>query len=76
MNLKLLVVDSLGDEMILKNDQTGQKFNWPKSMLPKSVSLGEYVYFNILSSDKKDDIKTDQSKQLAKDILNEILNVD
>ena len=50
--------------------EDGQKLNWPKDKLPKDMKEGVVVWLNIL----KDEEATKHQKELAKEILNEILN--
>ncbi len=57
-----------GDKAVLiTNDK--QAINWPKDKLPQTAKEGTVLEINII--DSKD--KTNNNKQLAKDILNEIL---
>ena len=57
-----------GDKAVLiTNDK--QAINWPKDKLPQTAKEGTALEINII--DSKD--KTNNNKQLAKDILNEIL---
>jgi len=44
---------------------------WPKSKLPGNIKPGSVLIFNILG----DSVKGKNNKEIAKEILNEILNV-
>lgn len=60
-----------GDLAVLSFDD-GQKLNWPKSKLPKDIKEGSVVFVYV-SSNKE---ATKNQKELAKEILNEILKKD
>ena len=57
-----------GDYAVLSLDD-GQKLNWPKEKLPKNVQEGEVIWLSIT----KDKEATKNQRELAKEILNEIL---
>ena len=70
MNVKLTIDRFENDKAVLK---TEDRFTiiWPKDKLPENIHEGMVLIFNI-SSDTEDE---KNKKQLAKDILNEILDV-
>ncbi len=69
MNIKLTVKEVVGEFLVLKleNDQT---VKWPSSYLPREVKIGDVLTFAI-----NDDGAKKEPEQLAKDLLNEILNI-
>ena len=71
MILKLIVDRFEGDKGVLKTEDN-QTIVWPKNKLPINSKEGEVLLFVITNS--KEEEKS--SKQLAKDILNEILDVE
>lgn len=60
-----------GNDAVLKINDNGKEVLWPKSNLPVGINEGDYLNFLISESDSD----SSKRKQLAKDILNEILNV-
>lgn len=69
MNIKLTIDRFENNKAILITDE-GDTVIWPKSKLPNDAREGMVLNFNILS-----DLETEkEKKELAKDILNEILN--
>lgn len=69
MILKLTIDRFEGEQAILKTEDNAS-INWPKSKLPADCQEGSSLLFAISNNPQKDLT----SKQLAKDILNEILN--
>lgn len=69
MNLNLTIDRFEEDKAVLKTTDN-QTIIWPKGKLPKSAQEGSVLSFVITGSAATD---TD-SKELAKNILNEILN--
>lgn len=69
MNYKLTIDRLEGDKAVLKTED-GQSIIWPKNTLPKDAREGMVLSFNITDDEKEE--KND--RQLAKDILNEILD--
>lgn len=69
MNYKLTIDRLEGDKAVLKTED-GQSIIWPKNTLPKDAREGMVLNFNITDDEKEE--KND--RQLAKDILNEILD--
>jgi hypothetical protein len=57
-------------EVILKDDN-GEIVVWPKNKLPENIALGSSLYFTVHSQKNL----AEDEPQLAKDILNEILNI-
>jgi uncharacterized protein (DUF2225 family) len=49
--------------------EDGQKLNWPKEKLPKNIKEGAVLWLSIL----EDKEATQKQRELAKEILNEIL---
>jgi len=71
MKLKLTIDRFEEDKAVLKTDD-GFSIIWPKNKLPEDSHEGMVLIFNIT-----DDAETEKNnKQLAKDILNEILNTE
>lgn len=69
MNIKFTIDRFENNKAILITDE-GDTVIWPKSKLPNDAREGTVLNFNILS-----DLETEkEKKELAKDILNEILN--
>lgn len=65
-----LTIDRLeGDKAVLKSED-GQTIIWPKDKLPLEAKEKNVLTFTV-DSDKKSE---EEKKNLAKDILNEILN--
>ncbi|PIR13987.1 hypothetical protein COV49_00335 [Candidatus Falkowbacteria bacterium CG11_big_fil_rev_8_21_14_0_20_39_10] len=71
MNYKITVDRFEENKAILKTDD-GPEIIWPKDKLPPEIREGDVLDFSIL---KDEEAKTAKKKQ-AKDILNEILDVD
>lgn len=58
-----------GDKAVLKT-KDGETIIWPKNKLPENINEGTVLTYLITG-----DIETEQEKQeIAKEILNEILN--
>ncbi|HNV12334.1 MAG TPA: hypothetical protein PK686_02980 [bacterium] len=72
MEIKLKFIGFKNDYAVLKNDENNQEILWPQNYLPTGINEGSYLNF-LVSESSQDDLKR---KQLAKDILNEILNVE
>lgn len=71
MHIKI-TIDRLENDKAVLQTEDGQSIIWPKDKLPAGAREGMALNFNILS-----DIETEKSKrELAKEILNEILNAD
>jgi hypothetical protein len=64
-----LIIDRFEEDLavLLTNDK--QIINWPKNLLPPDAKEGSVINFSLLLDGKK----TDDKKDLAKQILNEIL---
>ena len=56
--------------MIIKLED-GKTLSWPLDHLPKNPKVGDVLTFKIY-----DDGSEKEPEQLAKDLLNEILNID
>jgi hypothetical protein len=67
-----IIVDRFEGEWAILKTEDDKTINWPKDKLPETAVEGSALLFTI--SDDKD--KSDEKKQLAKDILNEILQND
>jgi len=67
---RFIVAGWENDEAILK-DESGEIVVWPKNKLPKNINLGSSLYFTIHN---QKNLAADEP-QLAKTILNEILNI-
>jgi len=71
MNVKI-IIDRFENNKAVLQTEDGQSIIWPKDKLPQDAREGMALNFNILS-----DAETEQDKkELAKAILNEILNTD
>ena len=69
MNIKL-TIDRFEENKAILKTENGVSIIWPKNRLPENSHEGMILVFNITN-----DIKSEKNKkQLAKDILNEILN--
>ncbi len=71
MTIKLTIDRFENDKAILKTEDRSTII-WPKNQLPENIHEGMVLVFNI-TNDAEDE---KNKKQLAKDILNEILDVD
>ena len=71
METKIIIDRFEGDKAVLKTTDN-QTIIWPKNKLPSDVKESGVLFFNI----QIDKNKEDQSKKLAKIILNEILNTE
>ena len=58
-----------GDKAVLKTTDN-KTIIWPKNKLPKNAREGQGLLFAVAGNIENDE----QGRQLAKDILNEILN--
>jgi hypothetical protein len=68
----LLTIDRFeGGEAVLKT-KDNQTIIWPKNKLPADAREGALLVFHITS----DQDQTEDRRQLAREILNEILNVE
>ncbi len=70
MMLKITIDRFENDQAVLKTEDN-ETINWPKEKLPKDANEGSVLLFNITYDAKSEA----DGKKLAKDILNEILNV-
>lgn len=71
MMIKLTIDRFESDQAVLKTEDN-TAIIWPKEKLPKNINAGSVLLFTI-TNDAKDE---EDSKKLAKDILNEILKTD
>ncbi|OQX70804.1 hypothetical protein B6D52_03450 [Candidatus Parcubacteria bacterium 4484_255] len=69
MIIKITVDRFEGDQAVLKTADN-KTIVWPKNKLPKDAREGQGLLFTVTGNIESDE----QSRQLAKDILNEILN--
>ena len=67
MRINLTIDRFEGDKVILKT-KDNETIVWPKNKLPENIHEGQVLTVSVGNE------KNDNSKQLAKDILNEILN--
>lgn len=74
MEIKLKVISIKDEQAILSFVNNDEKIEivWPISSLPVGVSEGDYLNFLISSSEPDEALRN----QKAKDILNEILNIE
>jgi ABC-type uncharacterized transport system YnjBCD ATPase subunit len=71
MIMKLTIDRFEGDQAVLKTEDNATII-WPKEKLPKNANAGSVLLFAVTN-----DVKGEEdSKKLAKDILNEILTTD
>lgn len=68
MNIEVTLDRFEGDKAILKT-KDNQNINWPKNQLPENSQAGQVFNFRILTNQEAEKDK----KELAKNILNEIL---
>ena len=68
MNITVTIDRFEGDKAVLIT-QDKQAINWPKDRLPQKAREGTVLEINIVDTANK----TKENKQLAKNILNEIL---
>lgn len=71
MNIEFTIDRYEGDIAVLKA-QDGTSVNWPKAKLPSNTKEGTVIFFTILDNNNG----TEDKKELAKNILNEILNTE
>lgn len=71
MNRKLTIDRFEENKAVLKTED-GQEIIWPKDKLPTEIKEGDVLDFSIL---KNEEAREEKKKQ-AKDILNEILDVE
>jgi len=71
MNISLVIDRFENGKAILKTNDN-DTIIWPKNKLPENLQEGSVLNFNI-TNDKNEEVN---KKNLAKDILNEILNPD
>lgn len=69
MLIKLTLNRFEGNAAILKTEDDNTAV-WPKSKLPANARPGSVLIFNILG----DSIRSDDNKEIAKGIVNEILD--
>jgi hypothetical protein len=58
-----LSIEKIADEQAILKDENGRLINWPLDLLPADTKEGNKINFNI-----------GEEEDLAKNILNEILN--
>ncbi len=71
MEVVLELIGFKGDGVILR-DLSGRDILWPKDSFPESIQVGERVSF-LLGAKELNDLKR---QQVAKDVLNELINSD
>jgi hypothetical protein len=69
MIIKFIIDRFEGDKAVLKTEDN-DTIIWPQNKLPNNLNEGSALLF-VITSDKDEE---KSSKQLAKDILNEILD--
>ncbi|MCK5416213.1 DUF3006 family protein [Candidatus Parcubacteria bacterium] len=67
-----LTIDRIEDSNVVLKTDDNKSIIWPKNKLPDSVSDGTVLTFSIGLNENEEGDK----RQLAKDILNEILSPD
>ncbi len=64
------VIDRIEESKAVIRSDDGQTLLWPIENLPEDTSEGSVVYINL----SKSEIGEQERENLAKDILNEIMN--
>jgi hypothetical protein len=64
-------IESFDDKLAQLRTEDGQSITWPANMLPKDIKAGQVLEISI-----NDGGNRQEPEQLAKDLLNEILNTD
>lgn len=67
-----LTIDRFEEDKAILKTEDNITIIWPKNKLPKNINEGSALLF-LITNDKKEE---KFSKQLAKDILNEILGAE
>lgn len=70
MEIKL-TVETLEQDFAKLKTEDGNLINWPTNKLPKEIKLGEILTFSITDAGSKN-----EPEKLAKELLNEILNLE
>jgi len=65
-------IDRFEGDFAILSLETGEKLNWPKEKLPAGTKEGSVVWLSI-SIDKEGSLR---QRELAKEILNEILKTE
>jgi len=65
-----ITIDRFEDDQAILKTTTGETIAWPKKLLPQNCAEGDSLVFTAMSEKEK----TEKNKELAKTILNEILN--
>lgn len=71
MKIKV-IVDRFEENISILKTEDGQTINWPKNNLPEDTKEGSVLNF-IITDDPKSE---DEKKELAKNILNELISID
>lgn len=72
MEVLFKLIEIKGEEMVLESKSDGEQVVWPKNYAPLGLSEGDSLSFLV---SKEGSIEKSKQSQ-AKDILNEILNVE
>lgn len=67
-----LTVDRIEESNAVLKTNDNKTIIWPKNKLPDDIKEGQTLVFTISTNNDNED----NSRQIAKDILNEILNSD
>lgn len=70
MDIKFIIDRFEGDKAVLKSED-GMVVAWPKNKLPDGAREGSVLFFSIQNKEGAEK----ENKNLAKKILNEILNI-
>lgn len=65
-----MTIDRFENEKAVLKTEDGETIVWPKNMLPAGAKEGMILAFTVIGDEEKEKNK----KELAKDILNELLN--
>lgn len=68
----ILIIDRIEGEQVVLKTTDNTTITWPKNKLPDNIHEGESLSFQINHEEETEG----KNKKLAKDLLNEILNVD
>lgn len=66
-----LKVERIEEEKVVLKNEDNETIIWPKNLLPKDIKEGSLLAFTIKGNEEKNETEPN-----AKDILNEILDVD
>lgn len=69
---KVFILINFKDELAILREEKGPfEIFWPKTYLPENSKIGDKINFSI----SLNDLELKKRKQLAQDVLNEILSI-